>query len=186
MYCCLFLSITASLAVVALSTIGIFSLLTMMLCLASYIFILLALRRRPEAASIYFVCDHEGIYFPSSQARSVFAKTKNVRWLQVPWHNVSDVRIQLLLDETANTKGVVFSIVASASEEHEFLARHSARVCRGGPKSGFGKQCFVGFSNFFCRHVDVISNIERFHTSTPAARIRQFATILENNLAGKG
>ncbi|MCX7140701.1 MAG: hypothetical protein NT123_06255 [Proteobacteria bacterium] len=182
----LFLSIAGLLTYVALSMNGISIFLGMLLWLASGILILTALRRRPDAASVYFVSDHGGIYFPSSRAHSIFATTKDVPWLHVPWDNISDVRIQLLLDETASAKAVVFSIAASSAEEREFLARHSVRTIRGGPGSGVHKQFFVGFSNFFHRHYDVISNIERFQTTTPAARLRQFEMNLEHSLAGKG
>jgi len=181
----LFVSIAGLLAYLALSLNGIPSMLTALLWLASGSLILIALRPRSEAASIYFVCDHEGIYFPSSRAQSVVAPRTDIPWLYVPWRNISDIRIQLLLDETANTKGVVFAVVASAAEEREFLTRHRVRLDRGAPESGFGKKYFVGFSNFFHRHKDVISNIERFQTTAPAARVQPSEAMLENRLAGE-
>jgi len=184
-YCGLVLSIAGVLTYAALSINGIPFLLEVFLWLASGILILIALRPRAEAASIHFVCDHGGIYFPSSRAQSIVAQPKNVPWLHVPWHNVSDIRIQLLLDETANTKGVVFSVVASASEEREFLARHRVRMDRGVPNSGFGKKCLVGFSNFFHRHHDVISHFERFQTTAPAVRVQRNGAMLESRLAGE-
>ena len=184
-YCGIFLLIAGLLAYLALSLNGISSLVTALLWLASGSLILIELRPRSEAASIYFVCDHEGIYFPSSRAHSVVAPRTDVPWLHVPWHHISDIRIQLLLDETANTKGVVFSIVASTAEEREFLARHRVRMGHGGQRPGFGKAYFVGFSNFFHRHCDVISNIERFQTTTPAARVPRIEATIENRLAGE-
>jgi len=179
----LFLSAAALLAYAALSMNEASSVLNVLLWLASGICVLMVIRPRPESASIHFVCDHGGLYFPSSRAKSIAAPTADVPWLHVPWHNVSNARIQLLLDETANTKGVAFSIFASASEEREFLAPHSMRIGWGGPVSGSGKQCVVGFSDFFHRHQDVISNFERFQTSIPVARVQRIETTLENGLA---
>lgn len=184
-HCGLLLSIAGLLAYAALSMNGIPFLLAALLWLASGILILIALRPRTDAASIYFVCDHGGIYFPSSRAHSIVAQTKDVPWLHVPWHNISDLRIQLLLDETANTKGVVFSVVASAPEEREFLTRHRVRIDREKPNPGSGKKYFVGFSNFFHRRNDVISTIERFRTSNRAARVQRGEPMLENRFAGE-
>ncbi len=103
--------------------------------------------------------------------------------MHVPWHNVSDIRIQLLLDETANTKGVVFSIVANAAEEREFLARHRARIDRAAQKSSSERKVFVGFSNFFHSHDVVISNLGRLRAIAPAARVQSIDATLESHLA---
>jgi hypothetical protein len=157
--------------------------LTLTLWFASGILVLIALRRRPEAASIYFVCDHGGIYFPSFRAQSMIAWTNAVSWLHVSWHNISDIRIQLLLDETANTKGVVFSIVATESEVREFLARYTMLKCLGARKSSQAKSFLVGFSNFYNRHDEVMSILRRFQTTTPAARMSPIKTELQSSLA---
>ena len=184
-YCGLQLSIAGVFAYLALSLNGISSLLTVLLWLASGLLILIALRPRPDAAFICFVCDHGGIYFPSSRARAILARSKDVPWLHVPWHNVSDMRIQLLLDETANTMGVVFSVAASPAEEREFLTQHSLRICREAPRSDLGKQYIVGFANYSHGHSDVISSIQRFHTRAPAARVEQIDPMIGSRLAGE-
>ena len=184
-YCGLQLSIAGVFAYLALSLNGISSLLTVLLWLASGLLILIALRPRPDAAFICFVCDHGGIYFPSSRARAILARSKDVPWLHVPWHNVSDMRIQLLLDETANTMGVVFSVAASPAEEREFLTQHSLSICREAPRSDLGKQCIVGFANYSHGHSDVISSIQRFHTRAPAARVERIDPMIGSRLAGE-
>jgi len=157
--------------------------LTVTLWLASGILVVIALRRRPEAASIYFACDQEGIYFPSSRAKSIVTRTKDVPWLHVPWHNISDIRIQLLLDEAANRKGVVFSVAATSTEEREFLARHSVFKNREAQKSGSIKGFLVGFSNFFHRQDDVMFHLGRFQTTTQAPRRQPIEMNLDRSVA---
>ena len=162
------LLIAGLLGYLALSIDSIALPLAAMLWLASGILLLLGLRRRTEGDSIYFVCDQEGVFFPSSRALSIGRRTKEVPWLNVPWSNISDIRIQLLLDETGNTEGIVFSVVATDAEAHEFLARHSMirdpREKASGPTNSF----LVGFSSFFHRHDDVMAILKRFQPTAPS------------------
>jgi len=177
------LLIAGFLAYLALSINGISSTPTVTLWVASGILVAIALRRRPEEASIYFVCDHDGIYFPSSRARSIAVRPNDIPWLHVPWRNISDIRIQLLLDEAANRKGVVFSIAATASEEREFLSRHSVFNTRRALASRSVTGFLVGFSNFFHRHNEVMTRLGRFQTTTPATLRQQTEAHLERSLA---
>lgn len=162
------LSIAGFLIYLALSINSISSPLTAALWLASGILIVIALRRRPEEASIYFVCDHGGIYFPSSRARSMFVWPNETPWLHVPWRNISDIRIQLLLDEAANRKGVVFSIAATVPEVREFLSRHGVFKTRNALTSGAVPRFLVGFSSLFHRHDEVTSHLGRFQRDATA------------------
>jgi hypothetical protein len=157
--------------------------LALTLWLVAGILVLIALRRRTEGASIHFVCDHGGLYFPSFRAQSMIARPKSAPWLHVPWHNISDIRIQLLLDETGNTKGVVFTIVATESEVREFLARHTMLKNTGAQKSNQTKLLQVGFSTFHYRHDEVMSILRRFQTTTPVIRIPPLGTELQSRLA---
>jgi hypothetical protein len=162
-----FLLIAGLLAYLALSINSIALPLAALLWLASGILVLLGLRRRAEGDSIYFGCDQEGIYFPSSRALSIGRRAKEVPWLHVPWSNISDIRIQLLLDETGNSEGIVFSVAATESEAREFLARHTMirdpRAKTPGPTNSF----LVGFSSFFHRHDDVMAILKRFQPTAP-------------------
>ena len=162
------LLIAGLLAYLALSTDSIALPLAVTLWLASGILVLTGLRGRTEDVSIHFVCDHEGIYFPSSRTLSIVARTNEVPWLHVPWSNISGIRIQLLLDETGNTKGIVFNVVATESEEREFLARHTMIRDPGVRKPGPTKSILVGFSSFFHRHDEVMSILRRFQTTAPS------------------
>lgn len=184
-YLGLCLSIAGLLAYLAVAIDSIVLPLTVTLWLASGILVLIALRRRTEGVSIYFVCDHEGIYFPSSRTLSVIARTKEVTWLHVPWPNISDIRIQLLLDETGNTKGIVFSVVATESEAREFLARHTMLKDPGAQKSGPAKSFLVGFSNFFHRHDEVMSILRRFQTNATSNGIVPIEENPQRSIADK-
>ncbi|TRZ91350.1 MAG: hypothetical protein D4R84_14395 [Rhodocyclaceae bacterium] len=167
-YLGLLLLIAGLLAYLALSINSIPLPLTLMLWLASGILVLIALRRRHEAASIYFACDRGGVYFPSIRSRSIVVPTTDVSWLHVPWDNISDIRIQLFLNEAANTRGVVLSIVATDSEAREFLAHHAV-LKDAIPRKSIPTESFpVGFSTFFHRHSEVMSILKRFQTATSA------------------
>jgi hypothetical protein len=175
------LLIAGFLAYLALSITGLSPILTVMLWLASGVLGLITIRRRPEEASIYFACDQQGIYFPSSGAQSILVRPNDLAWLHVPWHNISDIRIQLLLDETANRKGVVLSIVATDPEVREFLSRHSVFKARKAQTSSSIKGFLVGFSNFFHRHEEVMRHLGRFQTTSPTPLRQQTATDLERS-----
>jgi len=166
------LLIAGFLAYLALSIPGISPTLTVTLWLASGVLGLITIRRRPEEASIYFACDQGGIYFPSSRAQSIVVRPNDVPWLHVPWHNISDIRIQLLLDETANRKGVVLSIVATDLEVREFLSRHTVFKARKALGSSSVKGFLLGFSNLFHRHEDVMAHLGRFQTTAPATPLQ--------------
>jgi hypothetical protein len=184
MYAALCVLIAGLLVVLTLSVDSIPLPLTVIMWLAVGIAVFIALRRRTEEASIYFVCDREGIYFPASRARSIVARAKNVPWLHVPWHNISDIRVQLFLDETANTRGVMFFIVATESEEREFLARHAILKDPGVQKSIPGRVLLVGFSNFFFRYGEVMSILQHFQTSARANSLAPDGKEIQIDLAG--
>ena len=125
---------------------------------------LAALRPTTNETAIYFVCNHQGIYFPSVNTQSLLGRVKDRRWLHVPWHNVSDVKIQLLLDESANTKGIAFSILATESEGHDFLTWHTMHKNPEVPKTDSMQSFRVGFSSVFHRHDRVIATLLRFQS----------------------
>ena len=152
-------------AYLAMSSSNIPMPLTISLLLASCILVFLALRRRPESASVYFVCDQQGIYFPSLQAKAIIAGGKEHPWLHVPWHNVFDIKIQLGLDETGNTKELVLSVLATDPEHREFLAARAVRQDLGVHKPGPTNAVKIAFSNFFHQHDRVMSSVRRFQAA---------------------
>ena len=145
--------------------------LTASLSLATGVLLFLALRRRPEDAPVHFVCDQEGIYFPSSQAKTIFARGTETRWLHVPWHNVASIKTQLLLDETGNTKGLVFHLLATEPEHRQFLAEHAVRHDLGIRKSEAANVFAVGFTSFQNQHDEVLSRVRRFRSISPIGRV---------------
>jgi hypothetical protein len=143
--------------------------LRQILYIAAGLLVLLPLSRRRMDSSIHFVCDHDGIYFPSTRPPSAFSREKESRWLHVPWKNVSDIKTQLFLDETANTTGVVFSVVATEHERHEFLFRHSTAGHAGSPKHEQANSYLLGFSEICYPHNEIVSKLRYFQTSSPSA-----------------
>jgi len=166
MYHGLLLTLAGVLTYIAVSIGGRLMPLAIALWLLSGILVLTALRRRTWCTSIHFICDHGGIYFPSSRAQSLVAPPSDVRWLHVPWRNISEVRIQLLLDETANTQGIAFVVVASESEGREFLARHTMLKHVRPQSPTAAKSFLVGFSNISHQQDRVISILKRFQTTS--------------------
>jgi hypothetical protein len=142
--------------------------LRLILYISSGLLVLPVLSQRNMNSSVHFICDHGGIYFPSTRASSTFSCEKEYRWLHVPWKNVTDIKIQLFLDETANTRGVVFSVVATESERHEFLSRYSTASHAGSPKHDHPNSYLLGFSDIFHQHSKIISKLRYFQTSLPS------------------
>jgi len=161
-----FLSIAGLTAYIAISVRSIPLLLTVLLCLATGMLLFLAVRRRAESASVHFVCDQEGIYFPSPRAKAIFARRTETRWLHVPWHNVANIKTQLLLDETGNTKGLVLYLLATEPEHRQFLAEHEVRHNLGVRQSETANVFAVGFANFLNQHDEILSRVRRFRSTS--------------------
>lgn len=161
----------AALAYVALSLGN--SFLTQALFLFSVISILVAISPRSEWSSVYFICNNDGVYFPSSKAQTIFTREKNVPWLLVPWRNISDIRNQLVLDEAANTQGIVFSIATTLEEKREFLSRLTISRYLIAQRTVPDNSFLVGFTSIFHRPDEVVSVLDYYRTAGSVEAICQ-------------
>jgi hypothetical protein len=144
------------------SQIGI---LTQVLFLISVVLILTALSPRSEWSAVYFICDQNGLYFPSGKAQFMFARDKDTPWLFVPWANISDIRNQMVLDEAANKQGFALAIIATADERREFLSRLTISRHLIAKRSLPKNTCQIGFASFFHDPDDVVKLLNRYRAS---------------------
>ena len=82
---------------------------------------------RQASGTIHFASDSLGVYFPSRQRLVMVRPATPQRWLFVPWSNVSSIGVQLLLDESGSSKGVTFSLCASAEERRVYFPGAATR-----------------------------------------------------------
>lgn len=153
------------LAYLALTLDSISAPLTIALWLASGILGLFSLYRRSKKLPPHFACDHQGLYFPTYKAPLTISSRKEDQWLYIPWHNISDIKVHLLFDESATTKGVVFSVVATELERREFLGRHAILHASRASESNASKTFLVGFSSLFHRNHEVVYLLSRFRSA---------------------
>jgi len=95
-------------------------LVTMLLWLASILAIVSAIRMSKEL--IHYASDAHGVYFPARQKVVAIAAAKPQSWLLVPWPNISRVSVQLVANDSGNTRGVAFCLRASDAEQRVYFS----------------------------------------------------------------
>lgn len=129
-------------------------------CLFGAASLLLAAYAMPGSdTSALFVCGPEGIYFPERKFFSQFPAS----WLLVPWRNILDYRVQLLLDETSS-RGVVIALFATSEEERIYFASHKVYGVANSGRSDDLRVIQVGYTTFLPRPTNVLAELRRLDT----------------------
>lgn len=84
------------------------------------LFLIIAVRAVP---TVYFLADEAGMYFPESRSHFLLGGSGEIRWLFVPWANVSGIRVTRI----RQTDYVSFSVAASEEEERRFFGNLADR-----------------------------------------------------------
>jgi hypothetical protein len=121
-------------------------------------FLLVALRAR---ATVYFLADGHGMYFPESTSFVLFGKSGVGHWLFVPWSNISNIRVTRI----RQTDHVSFSVAASAEEERRFFG-NLADVKRllGGNVDKEGN-LIAAYANAFMAAEKVVSKLSQLRSA---------------------
>ena len=120
------------------------------------LFYVVAVMRSPDRA-IHFICTRDGLYFPES---SLFKRVAP-SWLFVPWRNVQDYGVQLLLDETSS-RGLVLSLRVAREEEHTYFAGHKVFRITAPLQFESIRSILIGYSSLVPRPRDVLVELRKF------------------------
>ena len=123
---------------------------------AATLFYIVVVMRSPDGAT-HFICTHAGLYFPESRLFNRSAPS----WLFVPWNNVQDYAVQLLLDETSS-RGLVLTLRVSRAEERAYFAGHKVfRISPPHPDDAV-RSILVGYSSLVPRPRDVLVQLRTY------------------------
>ncbi|MFZ4539128.1 hypothetical protein [Propionivibrio sp.] len=123
------------------------STINLLLWIASGLAILGAIMLSPD--SIHYASDPQGVYFPSRERSGIFGPSRPQTWLFVPWSNITSLCASLLLNESGNTKGVIFSLRASEEERRVYFTGTTMPTHDKGLLIGDRSTILVGFPSAF-------------------------------------
>ncbi|MFZ4539839.1 hypothetical protein [Propionivibrio sp.] len=125
---------------------------------------------RPSPASIYYASDPKGVYFPSRQRSGFFGPARPQTWLLVPWSNITRICVQLLLNETGNTKGVTFCLRVSEEDWRVYFS--GTAMLKHGEKHSVGEHqsLLVGFPGEFKSPHEIASLLRSYQCQKTESR----------------
>ncbi|MBL8415244.1 MAG: hypothetical protein JNM42_12475 [Propionivibrio sp.] len=135
---------------------------SLLLWIVSGLAILAAMR--PARATIYYASDALGIYFPERKWSGISGFAGPQTWLLVPWSNISSISVQVLLDESGNTKGVTFCLRASDEDQRLYFARTAMLKHEHLPPVGDRASILVGFPSAFKSPYDIAALLRSFQS----------------------
>lgn len=135
---------------------------TLLLWVVAGLAILAAMR--PARARIYYASDALGVYFPERKWSGIFGRAGPRTWLLVPWSNISSISVQQLLVESENTRGVTFTLRASAEDQRVYFSQTAMLKHAHLPPVGDHDSILVGFPSAFKSPYEIVALLRSFQS----------------------
>lgn len=119
---------------------------------------------RPARARIYYASDALGVYFPEGKRSGLIGPSGPQTWLLVPWSNISSIGVQQLPVESENTRGVTFTLLASAEDRRVYFAQTAMLKHEHLPPVGDHASILVGFPSAFKSPYDIVALLRSFQS----------------------